>query len=127
MTILGSIILGFSGSYIWSLKLSHKKEKEIAEKILDEDKIENVQASDTVTNKEEIIIQAKEKFSKGITKLDEASQKLSELINNGKDKIFSDLNSIYDYLNSLTLLEESALFHTLVVLVILIIIFNILR
>ena len=187
LTVLGSIVLGVSGSYIWSLKLSHKKEKEIAEKILDkdidffnnklsqisqiserlnkqielldklnksniikekekeltaisdsiekgkrildEDKIENVQASDTVTDKEEIIIQAKDKISNEITQLNDANFNFSELIENLKVKFILDLNLywdwLYNYLDTLTLLEESAFFHILVLSVIFVIVFNI--
>ncbi len=52
--------------------------------------------------------------------------KLHEFIKNEKNKFLSDFTGLNDYLNSLSLLEVSALFHILGSLLILITAFNIL-
>jgi len=52
--------------------------------------------------------------------------KLNDLFNNEKKKFLSELTGLNDYLNSLTLLEVSALYHILVCFLILITAFNIL-
>jgi hypothetical protein len=70
-----------------------------------------------------------EKLKKGIEYLNDgrenlvnASNKLSELLDpiNGKNKFIgeSEINSLYKYLDSLNLLEESAFFHIIIILTI---------
>jgi len=77
-----------------------------------------------------------DKLNKGIeylntakVNLSSASNKLSELIDkiNGKNKFWgeSDLTSFYKYLDSFSLLEESAFFHIVVILTIMCIVWNI--
>jgi len=108
-----------------SVLTSVKYKLETGNKDIDEGNrlLENI--NDKVLNKDEILSLAKENFSKGLTNLDEASKKLSELLNIDKDKLFSNLSSLYEYLDSLSLLEESSLFNILVLLVISLIIVNI--
>ena len=87
--------------------------------------LDNITDKETGINKNEVMTLVKEKLSNVLLKLDEASLKLNEVINSGKDNFFSNWSSFYDYLDSLSLLEESAFFHILVLSVILVIIFNI--
>lgn len=122
MTIWGSITIGILiqhyGSKIWSYK-------ESKDQIIESINNKLTKITELLNKQETIIIKAKDRFIEGFTKLAEASQNLNDLFNNGKDKLFSSLSPIYDYLDSLTLLEESALFHIVVLLVILSIAFNI--
>jgi hypothetical protein len=70
-----------------------------------------------------------EYLNKGKVNFSNASNKLSELIDkiNGKNNFIeeSDLTSFYKYLDSLSLLEESALFHIAVIVTIMCIVWNI--
>ena len=54
---------------------------------------------------------------------DQAMDKVNEII--GPDKFLPDLTSLYEYLDSLSLLQESAFFHIIVLTVILTCILNI--
>ena len=70
-------------------------------------------------------IKKRDCFTK-ITNTTEELKKLQEFIDNEKNKFLSNLTGLNDYLNSLSLLELSALFHILGSLLILITAFNIL-
>ena len=61
-----------------------------------------------------------------ITNTEAELNKLSAFLNNEKSKFLSDLTEFNDYINSLSLIEISALYHILVSLLILITAFNIL-
>lgn len=70
-----------------------------------------------------IIQAAMSKLSEGRISYDQAMDKVNEII--GPDKFLPDLTSLYEYLDSLSLLQESAFFHIIVLTVILTCILNI--
>lgn len=75
---------------------------------------------------EQIIREAKQNLNLTQNHYNEAYNKISELIEKSKNNLVSlDLSSFYDYLNSLTILQETALFHLLVLIAIIGIVFNI--
>lgn len=75
---------------------------------------------------EQIIREAKQNLVLSQNHYSEASNKFSELLEKTKNNFVSlDLSSFYDYLNSLTVLHETALFHSLVFIAIIGIVFNI--
>lgn len=81
---------------------------------------------DKETMSEQIIREAKQNLDLSYNHYSEAYNKISELMDKTKNNFVSlDLSSFYDYLNSLTVLQETALFHSLVFIAIIGIVFNI--
>ena len=82
----------------------------------------------TNTNTENLS-EAKESFKSEVSDMITSTKRIKDLIkeaNKDGDKFMPDFNSLYDYLNNLSLLEESSLLHIMIFLVILITLFNIL-
>ena len=65
------------------------------------------------------------KFNYILTKLKAANLNICEIFESVKDKFITNLNLFYENLDTLNILEVSALFHLLVIFAFMIIIFNI--
>ena len=89
----------------------------------------SLEEADKILNNAEIkeqIIEAKSKINSTSQSLTEALEKMEDIIRSTKDNFISlDLDSIYAFLDSLTILEETALFHILILILIMIIGFDI--
>lgn len=90
------------------------EELNIGRQSIDEGKNLYIKATneDNSEMQDAILRSAKENLDKGLNKIDMVSNKIQEILNSNQ-KFMSEMDSIYEYLDSLTLLEESALFNIL--------------
>lgn len=66
-----------------------------------------------------------EELRKEFDKVLKAANEMEDIIKNDKDKFLSGLSKFYEYLDSLTVLQESSLLHVVIFLVIIISLINI--